>query len=365
MVDSISTHQIVIFGVGDIGKDILNRIVYQDMGDEVVCFCDNNPGMWSTKIAEKDVVSPSEACRLYPEAVFFVTVINHTEEVKNQLLNLGVLDRNILIFGKEDPFNEKDRLFLAKRKEDYLNWCSKHNSGIKEFENRFQGKRIFIIGNGSSLTFEDLEKLKGEYSFGCNRLYMLFDKVEWRPTFYCFYDALRVKILKKDIPYIIENCDYLFTVSNLYQEFSEEIIDNPKVNFVHVEKEKYYPELPKFSEDPSKYVYDGQTVMYLATQLAIYMGFTEIYYLGADNHYSVELKNDGTLRKDSSVKDYPAEIGKMELSNSVIPQIELTTMSFEATKKYADEHNIKVFNVTRGGRLEVFERVDFDEVVSK
>ncbi len=34
-----------------------------------------------------------------------------------------------------------------------------------------------------------------------------------------------------------------------------------------------------------------------------------------------------------------------------------------AAKNYADSHGIKILNATRGGKLEVFERVNFDEIV--
>ena len=37
-------------------------------------------------------------------------------------------------------------------------------------------------------------------------------------------------------------------------------------------------------------------------------------------------------------------------------------LAYEKAKLYADEHGIKIYNATRGGRLEVFERVDFDSV---
>lgn len=34
--------------------------------------------------------------------------------------------------------------------------------------------------------------------------------------------------------------------------------------------------------------------------------------------------------------------------------------AFISAKRYADTHDIKIYNETRGGMLEVFERVDFD-----
>lgn len=32
-------------------------------------------------------------------------------------------------------------------------------------------------------------------------------------------------------------------------------------------------------------------------------------------------------------------------------------------KQYADTHGVRIFNATRGGKLDVFERVDLDEIL--
>jgi hypothetical protein len=40
--------------------------------------------------------------------------------------------------------------------------------------------------------------------------------------------------------------------------------------------------------------------------------------------------------------------------NQMLPQ-------FEIAKKYADEHGIKIYNATRGGQLETFERVQLEK----
>ena len=39
---------------------------------------------------------------------------------------------------------------------------------------------------------------------------------------------------------------------------------------------------------------------------------------------------------------------------------EKVTKGFEAALVYAKSRDIKIYNATRGGKLEVFERVDFD-----
>ena len=41
------------------------------------------------------------------------------------------------------------------------------------------------------------------------------------------------------------------------------------------------------------------------------------------------------------------------------------TKAYISAKRYADEHDIKIYNTTRGGKLEVFERLEFDKVLVK
>lgn len=353
--------KIVIFGVGDIGQNLLQRLSHYATC-EILCFCDNNPCKQGGQERGKYILSPQEAVDRYADAYFVITVINHTVAVTEQLLDMGVPQEQIIIFSGNDYIDEWDKKRQKKKETEYAEWCRKYNNRIKNLKGAFQGKRCFILGNGGSLTEKDLEKLTGEYTFGCNRLYKMYDRLSWRPVFYCFYDVQRVRKIKKDMTYILENCEYLFTSSTIKDELDEAVIENPKTYFVHMQKDRYYPQLPRFSENVDQQVYDGQTVLYMATQIAVYLGFHEIYYLGADNHYSVELNRDGTIRRDSEMKDYPDGMGEIELESSVIPQIELTTMSFGAVKKYADAHGIRVFNATRGGKLDVFDRVDFDSL---
>ena len=42
---------------------------------------------------------------------------------------------------------------------------------------------------------------------------------------------------------------------------------------------------------------------------------------------------------------------------------EALTKCYEVCDTYAKAHGIKIYNATRGGKLEVFERVDFDDLM--
>ena len=51
---------------------------------------------------------------------------------------------------------------------------SGYSEKIKKLKDNYIGKRCFIIGNGPSLRIEDLNCLKGEYTFAANRIYEIF-----------------------------------------------------------------------------------------------------------------------------------------------------------------------------------------------
>ncbi|HQL39176.1 MAG TPA: hypothetical protein PKV95_06830, partial [Anaerolineaceae bacterium] len=48
--------------------------------------------------------------------------------------------------------------------------------------NQHAGKRCFIIGNGPSLRQTDLAKLRGEMTFGLNRIYLAFPELGFTTT---------------------------------------------------------------------------------------------------------------------------------------------------------------------------------------
>lgn len=228
---------------------------------------------------------------------------------------------------------------------------------LKKFKNKHLNHRCFIIGNGPSLKVEDLEKLKNEITFAFNRIYYIFNKTDWRPSYYCSEDDKTIFKSKEEINNLkIEN---KFFPVNFPWDY--------KINFK--DANYYIFKLgdrnvePKFSEDIIKGIYWGNTVAYTAIQLAVYMGIKEIYLLGVDHNFSKMINDKGEILIDKTAKDYFTEKYNTDKEDLYIPNIEVSTRAFSAAKKYADKHNIKIYNVTRGGKLEVFERADFDKII--
>ena len=85
----------------------------------------------------------------------------------------------------------------------------------------------------------------------------------------------------------------------------------------------------------------------------VYMGFSDIYLLGVD---ATRL---GKYHDNSShfCKEYISRSTTNLMTFDDEPRL-----AYKAAKEYADLHGIHIYNATRGGELETFQRVDFDEL---
>jgi hypothetical protein len=234
---------------------------------------------------------------------------------------------------------------------------------IKSIKNTMVGKRCFIIGNGPSLTPEDLDMIKGEFSFGCNRIFDIYEKTSWRPNYYVVYDKNVINSLLKQ-PVIELEVNKAFVsdkrLANYWSEKNDvqEIFNKGRTT---IAKEKYY--IQTVSENIDDYFTSSQTVATLMFEIAFYMGFTEIYLLGIDNNYGIEKDMNGN-KIINNIQSHFYETKDAD-GNRYTANIEAATKCYETCKKYADSHGVKVYNCTRGGKLEVFERKNLEDVINE
>jgi len=252
---------------------------------------------------------------------------------------------------------------LESIKARYHNFAIKHfkfsNRGrkLKAFKNRAQKERCFIIGNGPSLRAGDLTKLheNDETSFAFNRIFQIFPQTSWRPTFFVSQDNLSLSTSAKEMEEIPAKAKFIPIESHWF-------------NNINLKDAYYFHLAPNcddyglFSDDISEAIYGSTTVAFTAIQIAVYMGFKEIYLLGIDHHFHTTRDRNGKIHVDNNAKDYFADDYNKLRQGEWLPNVDCSTMAFETAKKYADAHGIKIYNATRGGKLEVFPRVDFDKL---
>lgn len=251
----------------------------------------------------------------------------------------------------------------VKRQLQYIDYHKRVNTDyFKSIKGTKMGERCFIIGNGPSLTIEDLDLLKGEFNFGFNRIYDIYEKTSWRPTYYMVVDKSFIQSLC-NVPAIDLGSNKVFIYDKKLSEHWKSKNDVQEI-FCHGERpivrEKYYQKT--ISENVEDYFTASQSVTCSAFELAFYMGFSEIYLLGIDHEYQIEITMNGKKIINKNINSYFKEC-KGNDSNKSISCIEAMTKCFETCKEYADSHNIKVYNCTRGGKLEVFERKNLEDVL--
>lgn len=221
------------------------------------------------------------------------------------------------------------------------------------------GQSCFLIGNGPSLRAEDLELIgqKGYDSFAANKIYKIFDSTTWRPTYYSVVDWKGIDeedANVMEVPYMFFG-DYYWRKHNITN----------KNAYVFYGNRLNSPELRdfKFSGDITKQVYMKGSVTYTNLQIAMYMGYTTIYLIGMDNSYAYVMGSNGKTTKAEGVDC--SHFYKDEHPSHIYSEKEAMDNCFIAAKQYADAHGVQILNATRGGKLELFQRVDFDELMEE
>lgn len=260
------------------------------------------------------------------------------------------------------PFKRFATRFQTEYTIDCLKTRHSYKSRFAALKDIHKGKRCFIIGNGPSLTAEDLTLLKDEYTFAANRVFYIYSKTLWRPTYYCCQDEVVFKDIANKIPSFLSESEYGFFSSYLMRFCKDDLAKNDKAMFFYSKFSENHSKV-RFSECIDSYVYDGGTITYAAMQLAAYMGFSEIYLIGVDNNYSASSFKGNNISgadvKASYFEGMPTDIKMTK------PRPEASVLSFLVAKEYADSHDIFIGNATRGGKLEVFPRVVLEDVLKK
>ncbi len=231
---------------------------------------------------------------------------------------------------------------------------------LQKYKDFHKGERCFLVANGPSLTAEDLNLLRNEWTFGCNKIYYYFNRTEWRPNYYCILDEDYVKRYQDEI---FSHIDLpIFTNNVIAKRIGPSNKVGKKIIYAQqiiYSKFKAWPNLMSYT-----YATKQGTVMSFVMALALYMGFSEIYILGMDNtatpsgNHFAGYKEDKELEKRLNERVKENGWGISHWKNQ-------TDIEMSAFNEYAKKHGVKIYNATRGGKLDVFERKNLDECFGK
>ncbi len=223
------------------------------------------------------------------------------------------------------------------------------NEYMSKFQNCHNRQRCVIIGNGPSLNKMDLSFLKNEITFGMNKIFLLFDKWNFKPSYYVSVN-----------PLVIEQ-----SVEQIYQIDSPKFLSFRGLPFIqHRENISFIRSVPNqsFSMDPRNGLWEGHTVTYVAMQLAYFMGFSEVVLIGVDHYF----KSQGPANKevvsegDDPNHFHPQYFGKGVRWN--LPDLEKSEIAYNLAKQAFEADGKRIIDATLDGHLTIFPKADYRKV---
>jgi len=215
-----------------------------------------------------------------------------------------------------------------------------------------QGKRCFIIGNGPSLQETDLTRLRDEYTFGLNRIYLLFPQLGFSTTFLVTVNHL-----------VVEQC-------------VDEILSVPSLKFLPWSLRKIIkPPLQSdsiffrgdrsgggFTTDARRPLWQGATVTYIAMQLAYHMGFNQVILVGVDHTFITQGKpNTEIVSQGDDPNHFSVEyFGKG--FRWQLPDLETSEIAYHMARRAFETDGREIVDATIGGKLTVFPKADYSSL---
>lgn len=219
---------------------------------------------------------------------------------------------------------------------------------LAAYHGRHLGQRCFIIGNGPSLRQTDLSRLKGEYTIGMNRIYLMFPELGFDTTYFLTVNSLVIEQCAEDIRKL--------SIPKFLSWRSHPLIQpTPDMMFLHTTYTG-----PRFAADARGRLWEGATVTYVALQLAFFMGFKQVILIGVDHNYATQGKPNTTV---VSQGDDPNHFNAAYFGKGFrwqLPDLDTSERSYLMAQQAYEQAGRQVLDATVGGKLTIFPKVDYN-----
>jgi len=230
-----------------------------------------------------------------------------------------------------------------------INYESSYDKQVLKLKEIHRGKKAILLGNGPSVSYEDLEKFDGYIIFACNRIHLAYEHTSFRPDFVLTSDEQVIDDFSKDITKNNKGIAKTIFVSKKFNVLSDFWFMLKKGNPF------------EFRVNVSKGLQSGGGTLISAVQLGYYMGINEFYLYGVDHSFKFNSESKGTSSASGEgnhfLKNYRA--GKSWQA----PTLDVVEDAFKKSDEFLRSKNGFIKNATRGGKLEVLERIDVNEIV--
>lgn len=229
-------------------------------------------------------------------------------------------------------------------------WRRDTKQRLSRLKDIHRGERCFILGNGPSLRDTDLSRLRKEFTFGMNRIYMIFTELGFQTSYYIAINNL-----------VIEQC-----AADIQALEMPRFISWHAHKWLQPQKNLYFLYTtytgPGFAINAGGRLWEGATVTYAALQLAFHMGFQKVILIGVDHSFATKGKPNTTVisKGDDPNHFHPGYFGKG--FRWQLPDLDTSERAYHMARHAYEKDGRQVVDATISGKLRVFPRVEYDSL---
>jgi len=222
------------------------------------------------------------------------------------------------------------------------------------FNDLYRGRRCFVIGNGPSISSQDLSPLAPEITITMNwfNRHPVLD--QWKPTFHCMAEPGDAACWQDPtmLPRILDRLKphaYFFHIEAMPHIQRAALPDGENAHYVAIGNVVS----ARRSIDLTKPLLPTYDTSLLATQVAVALGCSPIYLLGVDYDWL----SHRTLYRHFYDADDPAETRENLGKTYYLRNIEVAQRQWschEAVREIAARRGQRIYNATEGGFLDVY-----------
>lgn len=238
----------------------------------------------------------------------------------------------------------------------------------------YKGKRAFILGNGPSINQQDLTLLRDEITFVANWFinHKRFRRIN--PKYYCvsshemFGGWGKTPNLNADFARLVaeKQTEQTFFFSYRFASYMRELglVPETRLRSLIFDRPKFLiDEIGTQNYDLHRCMDDGYTVLLtFCVPLCVHFGITDIYLLGCDCDYGLTSPSDPKAyfyRPEQHTSATTSFDSLVRIWNPGGPIFQ----TYEIVAREAALRGTRMWNATRGGRLEVLPRVEYESLV--
>ena len=237
----------------------------------------------------------------------------------------------------------------------------------RALNNRHAGERCFILATGPSIKKQDLKLLRGETCIALSNFFVHQDYRVVKPSYYCvagYHQPISKTAWTEwlgEMASATVNTIMFFSLNDREDIERNGLFSRREIHYLQ------YANWSKISEgklDITRSVPSPQSVTIMALEVALYMGFKNIYLLGCDHDWMLHLDTSQHFYEENQhafVRAGYDEWAGVDLELQCQSYVRLW-QRYKELGQIARGKSINIFNATAGGLLDVFPRVGYESL---